>query len=708
MSCSSCASARFASSSPSRFFCASIGLTISFLLTSSSARRTAYFAFKSAVLSSADCTAASALALAISCSAYCKSLRFCSRLYFCWLGSNSSTTSPACTSVPGFASSMICSVPPAIGGALTPRDCSVFSAPVVRTTSCRSVSFTMAVGIAESVASTVACRHPTPLPIAAIAAKSAIASKCFFLGIYPLLLQRRIFQGQHRSRLYPFGDQNFVAAFSAHFHIAFFKFRAVLFIHNGAARLSKQRPRRNHNSVGHSRHRNANLRAHSRRQPRIELRQAQLHRKISRYRPSRREIQARRRTDRFHFPLKASVRQRIKLQLRRLSHVQLPSFCLFDPRGNFQSRRIRQFHKSRARPRPVSLLERRRSALRLPVILQRHHSIQRRAQRQRRQTLFVQLHLIRRLIVLLFPAGQIGSRRRPVRLQFRIRLFPFLFRIRQFQFRLFAFNHRQNLLLARVHLRFFRVELRLHHVRQVLLFLQFRRRPRLLNLRIRRRQRRFILRELRFHRRRVELHQRVALFHLRRIRHDRQYLQIPRAVGRRDDHRPLRLHFPFYFQIIHKLLLLRFARRYIRLRTRQPESADHNYADRRRRRDAHRPFVPSRFLAFGRHGFSTTPFASSGLRRTTSPSASPDKTTASRSFVRPTFTSRLSKVLPLLTHAKHFFSSHVTLCRGTTSSLFSPPKSRSSAADKSGKSRGSCPCTANCIANVRTNALNCP
>src|SRR5438309_2302467 len=61
MSCSSCAKALFASSRARLFFLASMLLKSSFLVTSNSARRTSKRAFRSATLSCAACTAATAM-----------------------------------------------------------------------------------------------------------------------------------------------------------------------------------------------------------------------------------------------------------------------------------------------------------------------------------------------------------------------------------------------------------------------------------------------------------------------------------------------------------------------------------------------------------------------------------------------------------------------------------------------------------------------
>jgi hypothetical protein len=81
------------------------------------------------------------------------------------------------------------------------------------------------------------------------------------------------------------------------------------------------------------------------------------------------------------------------------------------------------------------------TALRLPMILQRHHAIQRSAQGEGLQGSFVELHLISSLIVLLLLAGEIGGRRRAIRFQLGCGLLLLLLRIRELQFGLFAFNH---------------------------------------------------------------------------------------------------------------------------------------------------------------------------------------------------------------------------------------------------------------------------
>ena len=157
-----------------------------------------------------------------------------------------------------------------------------------------------------------------------------------------------------------------------------------------------------------------------------------------------------------------------------------------------------------------------------------------------------------------------------------------------------------------------------------------------MNLSFRRRQRRLVLRKFRFDGRPVKFHEHIAFFHFRRIGNNVQYLQVARAERRRHNQRPLRLYFTFYFQIFHKLFPFRFSRWHARLRTRQPESAEHKHANYRRGRDDCRPRIPSPFSVSYGHGFSAALVASSSLRRTTSPSASPDTITASKSFVRPT------------------------------------------------------------------------
>src|SRR5271155_3105666 len=100
------------------------------------------------------------------------------------------------------------------------------------------------------------------------------------------------------------------------------------------------------------------------------------------------------------------------------------------------------------------------TALWLPMILQRHHAIQRSAQREGFQRSFVQLHLETGLIVLLLLAGEIGSRRSAIGLQLGFGFFLFLLGICEFQFGLLAFNHRKDFLLAGIHPRFLSVVLR--------------------------------------------------------------------------------------------------------------------------------------------------------------------------------------------------------------------------------------------------------
>src|SRR5277367_249785 len=379
MSCSSCVRARFASSSARTFFCPSIWLKISFLLTSSSALRTAYFAFKSAVWSSAVWTAASALALTISWSACSRSLRFCAKLYSCWLGSNSNTTSPACTCAPAAANWTICNVPPAMGGAERPLDCSVCSAPFVNTFSCRSTSFTVVVGTSASPASTVVCRQATPLPPNAIASRNAPARALFFRNMKFLLSNRWILERQSFTRLQSLGNQSFIAALARHFHGNFFEFRSSLHVGHGSSRLPEKSIRRDHNPIGDTRHRDTNGCSHSRCEPRVGLSQAQLHRKISRHRPSRTEIHAGRRTDRVHMPVEAAVWKCIEPHRCGLTQLQLAPFCFFHASGDLQRGTVGKLRDRRTRPRPVTELECGWAALRLPMILQCHHAIKRSA-----------------------------------------------------------------------------------------------------------------------------------------------------------------------------------------------------------------------------------------------------------------------------------------------------------------------------------------
>jgi hypothetical protein len=72
---------------------------------------------------------------------------------------------------------MICNVPPAIGGAVMALDWEVLKAPVVKTLSCRSTSFTVVVGISESVARTVVWWQATQLLPSASTRKKAASLK---------------------------------------------------------------------------------------------------------------------------------------------------------------------------------------------------------------------------------------------------------------------------------------------------------------------------------------------------------------------------------------------------------------------------------------------------------------------------------------------------------------------------------------------------
>src|SRR5580704_12467605 len=119
---------------------------------------------------------------------------------------------------------MICKVPPAIGGAETTLDCSVCSAPLVNTFSCRSTSLTVAVGIPASLAITVVWRHAIPPPPTASTSSNAAARVLPLLNMEFLFCKCRILQCQPLARLQTLGDQGFIAALPRHFHGSFFEF----------------------------------------------------------------------------------------------------------------------------------------------------------------------------------------------------------------------------------------------------------------------------------------------------------------------------------------------------------------------------------------------------------------------------------------------------------------------------------------------------
>src|SRR5579862_6873830 len=268
-----------------------------------------------------------------------------------------------------------------MGGAETTRDCSGCKAPFVNTFSCKSTSATLVVGISESLAITVVCLQATQLPPSINASRSAAAlilSLLEDMNLLLLLRNRRILQSELLTRLQALSDQRLVAALLRYLNRRLLKFRSVPHVRHRSSRFPKERIRRNHNSVRHARYRDAHCRSHSRRQPRIAPHQSQFHRKISRHRPACAEIQARRRTNRVYASIEATIRQRIQPHARRLSQFQLPPLRFFHARRNLQRRTVRQLRNRRSRPRAVARLKSRRAPLRLPVILQCHHAIQRR------------------------------------------------------------------------------------------------------------------------------------------------------------------------------------------------------------------------------------------------------------------------------------------------------------------------------------------
>ena len=119
------------------------------------------------------------------------------------------------------------------------------------------------------------------------------------------------------------------------------------------------------------------------------------------------------------------------------------------------------------------------------MILQCHNSIEGRPQCKGSQAALILLHLESCLIVFLLFAGKIRTCGRAVRLELGLGFLHLLLRIRELQFRLFALYHRNNLLFAGIQARLLNVELCFHHVGEVLLLLQTRGCPRLMNLRFR-------------------------------------------------------------------------------------------------------------------------------------------------------------------------------------------------------------------------------
>src|SRR5277367_642705 len=273
---------------------------------------------------------------------------------------------------------MICNVPPAIGGAEIPCECSGCNAPFVNTLSCRSTSLTVAVGISVSLAITVAWRHATPLAPSTQASRNTAVLVRPLRKIKLLLCNCRILQSEPLARLQSLGDQRLIPALSRDFHRRFFKLRASPHVRDGSSRFPEKGIRRNHNSIGHSIHSDTNSRSHSRRQARIAPAQAEFHCKVSRHWPSCSEVQTSCRAYCVDTPVEIPIRQRIEPHARRLTQLQLPSFRLFHACRNLERRTIRQLRNSRARPRSVAGFESCWAPLRLPMILQRYHAVQRR------------------------------------------------------------------------------------------------------------------------------------------------------------------------------------------------------------------------------------------------------------------------------------------------------------------------------------------
>src|SRR5580704_8358359 len=129
---------------------------------------------------------------------------------------------------------MICNVPPAIGGAEMTLDCSVCKAPFVNTFSCKSTSFTVAVGISVSPAITVVCLHAIPLPPSARASRNAATAVLPLLDMKLLLRKRRILQSEPLARLHSLGDQSFIAALPRYLDGSLLKFRSPPHVRHGS------------------------------------------------------------------------------------------------------------------------------------------------------------------------------------------------------------------------------------------------------------------------------------------------------------------------------------------------------------------------------------------------------------------------------------------------------------------------------------------
>ena len=165
MSCSSWASCRRASSTLRTFFWASMALTSSLRVTSSSARRTAKRAWRRATSSWADWISRSRFVFLISSWTSSSSERACSRLNSCSDGSNSTMTSWALTTVPVGLRATIWRAPPT-AGPMSMVERAERSSPVMWTRLERSPRLTRAVGTVL-VRCTRACSRVALRPSAA-------------------------------------------------------------------------------------------------------------------------------------------------------------------------------------------------------------------------------------------------------------------------------------------------------------------------------------------------------------------------------------------------------------------------------------------------------------------------------------------------------------------------------------------------------------
>ena len=134
-------------------------------------------------------------------------------------------------------------------------------------------------------------------------------------------------------------------------------------------------------------------------------------------------------------------------------------------------------------------------------------------------------------------------------------------------------------MFAGVHARFLGVIFGRHRVGHILLFLQSRRRARLLDFRFRGCDGGLIFRQLLLHCGRVKLHQKIALLHFRRVVDNPQDLQVSGTVRRRNHRRANRFDFALNFQIIHELLALHICHRKIHRRVGHSKRTEHQSAN---------------------------------------------------------------------------------------------------------------------------------